>query len=238
MIYAGTSGWAYPSWKPDFYPPKVASAKFLDHYASRLNAVEVNYTFRQHPKESTLTKWIAATPESFRFAVKANQVITHIKRLRDCGEAVQRFLNSVAPLASAKRLGPVLFQLPPFLKCDLELLRSFFAVLPRGEGCRFAMEFRHESWLTDEVFDALRRQNVALCIAEAEKLTVPDIATADFVYYRFRMGEYTPAERKELQERVATHADAGRDVFAFFKHEDSPAGAIYAEELLKQLAAD
>lgn len=233
MIYAGTSGWAYAAWKPEFYPAKLASAKFLEHYASRLNSVEVNYTFRQHPKESTLTNWVAATPESFRFAAKANQVITHIKRLRDCEESVQRFLNSVAPLANARRLGPVLFQLPPNLKCDLGLLQSLFAVLPRGESCRFAMEFRHESWLTEPVFDALRKQNVALCIAEAEKLTVPDVATADFVYYRFRMGEYSPAERKALRTRVEKHAEAKRDVFAFFKHEDSPQGALYAEELLK-----
>src|ERR1051326_4251457 len=217
MIYAGTSGWAYPSWKPDFYPQKLASAKFLEHYASRLNAVEVNYTFRQHPKESTLLKWIEATPETFRFAAKANQFITHIKRLKDCEEPVKRFLNSVSPLANARRLGPVLFQLPPNLKCDLELLQNFFAVLPQGESCRFAFEFRHESWLTGPVFEVLRNRNVALCVAEAEKLTIPDVATADFAYYRFRMGEYTPAERKELQKRVAMHARAGRDVFAFFK---------------------
>jgi uncharacterized protein YecE (DUF72 family) len=233
MIYAGTSGWAYPAWKPDFYPAKLASAKFLEHYASRLNAVEVNYTFRQHPKESTLVKWIEATPETFRFAAKANQFITHIKRLRECDEPVKRFLNAVSPLASARRLGPVLFQLPPNLKCDVELLRSFLAVLPRGESCRFAFEFRHESWLDETVYGVLREHNIALCIAEAEKLTIPDVATADFVYYRFRMGEYTPAERGELQKRVTTHANAGRDVFAFFKHEDSPLGAVYAEELLK-----
>jgi uncharacterized protein YecE (DUF72 family) len=233
MIYAGTSGWAYPAWKPDFYPAKLASAKFLEHYASRLNAVEVNYTFRQHPKESTLVKWIEATPETFRFAAKANQFITHIKRLRECDEPVKRFLNAVSPLASARRLGPVLFQLPPNLKCDVELLRSFLAVLPRGESCRFAFEFRHESWLDETVYGVLREHNIALCIAEAEKLTIPDVATADFVYYRFRMGEYTPAERRELQKRVTTHASAGRDVFAFFKHEDSPLGAVYAEELLK-----
>ena len=233
MIYAGTSGWAYPAWKPEFYPAKLASAKFLEHYASRLNAVEVNYTFRQHPKESTLVKWIEATPETFRFAAKANQFITHIKRLRECDEPVKRFLNAVSPLANARRLGPVLFQLPPNLKCDVELLRSFLAVLPRGESCRFAFEFRHESWLDEPVYGVLREHNIALCIAEAEKLTIPDAATADFVYYRFRMGEYTPAERRELQKRVTTHASAGRDVFAFFKHEDSPLGAIYAEELLK-----
>jgi uncharacterized protein YecE (DUF72 family) len=233
MIYSGTSGWAYPAWKPGFYPAKLASAKFLEHYASRLNAVEVNYTFRQHPKESTLLKWIESTPESFRFAVKANQFITHIKRLRDCEEPVKRFVNAVSPLANARRLGPVLFQLPPNLKCDVPLLESFIAILPRAEACCFAFEFRHESWLDEPVYDLLRKHNIALCVAEAEKLTVPDVATADFVYYRFRMGEYTPAERKDLDKRVTTHANAGRDVFAFFKHEESPLGAIYAEELLK-----
>lgn len=236
MIYAGTSGWAYPQWKPGFYPAKLASTRFLEHYASRLNSVEVNYTFRHHPAEKTLTNWIAATPETFRFAAKANQVITHIKRLKDCQEPVQRFMSSVALLSSAKRLGPVLFQLPPFLKSDLGLLESFFAILPRGADCRFAMEFRHESWLAEPVYDLLRKHNIALCIAEAEKLVVPDVATADFVYYRFRMGEYSPAERKALHKRVAEHAAAGRDVFGFFKHEESPEGALYAEELRKAMS--
>ena len=131
QLFAGTSGWAYPSWKPDFYPQKLAQAKFLSHYATQLNAVEVNFTFRQLVKETTLAKWMADSPEGFRFTIKAHQVITHIKRLKGTEDFVSRFLATIEPLASAGKLGPVLFQLPPNLKVDVEVLKSFLATLPR-----------------------------------------------------------------------------------------------------------
>src|SRR6202142_621047 len=140
QIFVGTSGWAYPSWKPDFYPAKLAQTKFLPHYATRLNGVEVNFTFRQLLKESTAQKWIAATPETFRFGIKAHQVITHIKRLKETGEFLPRFLATIEPLANAGRLGPVLFQLPPNMKADRTVLSDFLAILPRG--LRAAFEFR------------------------------------------------------------------------------------------------
>src|SRR5713101_7859323 len=127
MIYAGTSGWAYGSWKPDFYPAKLASAKFLNHYASRLNTVEVNYTFRRFPTEKLLRGWIAATPVNFKFAIKAHQKITHMARLRDVADFTSDFLRSLQPLDQEKKLGAVLFQLPPFLKCDVALLKDFWA---------------------------------------------------------------------------------------------------------------
>src|SRR5574340_1849394 len=116
-IYAGTSGWAYPSWKPGFYPAKLASKKFLEYYATRLNSVELNMTFRRFPTEKQLTAWIAATPPGFVFSVKAHQMITHIKRLADAGDWTRRFLAALQPLHEAGKLGTVLFQLPPFLKC-------------------------------------------------------------------------------------------------------------------------
>lgn len=234
-IYAGTSGWAYPTWRPDFYPAKLAANKFLAHYAARLNTVEVNYTFRRFPTEKSLAAWIAATPPHFQFAMKANQVITHIKRLRDTDENVRRFLDSIQPLAQAGRLGPVLFQLPPNLKADAALLESFLASLPHASALRYTFEFRHASWFTDPVFEILRRHNAALCIAEAENLTVPDVATATFCYYRFRMPEYASNELAAIENRVGQHRSAGRDVFAYFKHEDTPAGALNAEQLLKHL---
>src|SRR5580658_2068009 len=130
-VYAGTSGWAYASWKPNFYPPKLSAAKFLGYYSSRLNSVEVNYTFRSTPTEKLLTGWIEATPPGFLFAIKAHQRITHIKRLRDAGEDTERFVSSLEPLRAAGKLGPVLFQLPPFLKCDLPRLEDFLTALPR-----------------------------------------------------------------------------------------------------------
>jgi uncharacterized protein YecE (DUF72 family) len=230
-LFAGTSGWAYPTWKPDFYPQKLAQKKFLNHYATQLNAVEVNFTFRQLVKETTLQNWLAETPEAFRFTIKAHQVITHIRRLKDTGEFVTRFLATIEPLAAVGKLGPVLFQLPPNLKVDRELLEAFLQTLPKR--MQSAFEFRHESWFADSTYDALRQYGAALCVAETESLTTPEIVTADFIYYRFRKPNYPPDERKEMVDRIQGHLNAGRDVFAYFKHEETPEGAIYARELLK-----
>jgi uncharacterized protein YecE (DUF72 family) len=229
MIYSGTSGWAYPSWKPDFYPAKLASAKFLNHYATRLNTVEVNYTFRRFPTEKLLRGWIGATPAGFQFAIKANQKITHVARLRGVADFTSDFVRSLQPLDAEKKLGPVLFQLPPFLKCDVALLNDFLAVLPRS--MRAAFEFRHESWFSVEVYGALRAANAALCNAESEKLETPDVQTADFAYLRLRKEEYSAKERKTLEERIARLAGGG-DVYIYFKHEDTPEGALHAEEVL------
>ena len=229
MLFAGTSGWAYPSWKPDFYPAKLASAKFLGHYASRLNTVEVNYTFRRFPTEKLLRGWIEATPAGFQFAIKANQKITHVARLREVAEFTGDFLRSLQCLDEEKKLGPVLFQLPPFLKCDLTLLKEFLATLPRG--LRASFEFRHASWFSEEVYAALREANAALCNAESEKLETPDVQTADFAYLRLRKPDYTSAERKALQQRVAELSAKG-DLYVYFKHEDTPEGALHAESLL------
>lgn len=228
-IYAGTSGWAYPSWKPDFYPAKLASAKFLGYYATRLNSVELNYTFRRFPTEKLLAGWIAATPADFKFAVKAHQNITHVKRLKDAEEWTSRFLAYLGSLQDAGKLGPVLFQLPPFLRCDLPRLKDFLAQLPRH--ARVAFEFRHESWFSSEVFEVLREANAALCQAESEKLETPNVQTAGFTYFRLRKQGYSPKERAELAKQAVELAQKG-DVFTYFKHEDTPEGALYAEELL------
>ena len=229
-VYAGTSGWAYASWKPKFYPAKLGSAKFLEYYAKRLNCVEVNYTFRRLATTELFSNWIAATPAGFRFAVKAHQSITHFKRLRGVSSATANFFSSIEPLRKAKKLGPVLFQLPPNFKCDLERLREFLRELPRGVRC--AIEFRHESWFVSDTYDLLRRKNVALCQAESDDFETPDVATADFSYYRLRKERYSARARKEISRRVATAAKRG-DVFAYFKHEETPEGALYAEGLLK-----
>jgi uncharacterized protein YecE (DUF72 family) len=229
MIFAGTSGWAYPSWKPGFYPAKLASAKFLTHYATRLNTVEVNYTFRRFPTEKLLSGWIAATPANFQFAIKAHQKITHVARLRDVADFTSDFLRSLQPLDEEKKLGPVLFQLPPFLKCDVALLKDFLAVLPRS--LRAAFEFRHASWFSDEIYGVLREANAALCNAESEKLETPDVQTADFAYLRLRKEEYSATVRKALTRQVADLTQRG-DAFVYFKHEETAEGAIYAEGLL------
>jgi uncharacterized protein YecE (DUF72 family) len=231
QLFAGTSGWAYPTWKPDFYPQKLPQKKFLGHYATQLNAVEVNFTFRQLVKETTLQNWLAETPNGFRFTIKAHQVITHIKRLKGTEDFLPRFLGTIEPLAAAGKLGPVLFQLPPNLKIDGEVLEAFLQALPKR--LQSAFEFRHASWFTDATYDALRKHGSALCVAETEDLTTPEVATADFLYYRFRKPNYPPDERKAMVDRIHGHLDAGRDVFAYFKHEDTPEGAIYARDLLQ-----
>ena len=229
-IFAGTSGWAYATWKPDFYPAKLGSAKFLGYYATRLNSVEVNYTFRHWATKKLLSGWIDATPAEFKFAVKANQTITHVARLRDVAKATADFVASLDPLEAADKLGPALFQLPPYLKCDLLLLDEFLEHFPRDT--RAAVEFRHPSWFNDDVYERLGRSNVALCEAESEKLTTPEIATANFRYFRLRLAEYSPAARQAVSGKVADAARNG-DVFVYFKHEDTPEGALYAESLLQ-----
>lgn len=233
-LYAGTSGWSYPTWKPDFYPQKLAATKFLPHYASRLNTVEVNYTFRHFASEKTQTNWVAQTPDDFKFSLKANQTITHIKRLKDATEAANSFLNSLQPISQAGKLGFVLFQLPPFLKVDAALLRDFLSGLPKG---KLAFEFRHASWFTEEVFGILRDKGVTLCVGESEKLQTPDVVTSDCVYYRLRKPNYEAAEQKEICSRIDNHLSAGRDVFVYYKHEDTPEGALNAERLLKDFGA-
>jgi uncharacterized protein YecE (DUF72 family) len=228
-LFAGTSGFAYPTWKPDFYPAKLPQKKFLSHYATRLNAVEINYTFRHLPSAKTLENWVAATPDGFVFACKAHQRITHILRLKE-SEFIPAFFRAIDPLRSARRLGPVLFQLPPNFKCDPALLADFLEKLPEDVRCAF--EFRNQTWLCDEVYRLLEKHGVALCLAESEKFEVPKVITAGFVYTRLRKDDYSPEERAQIAADVQKLLADGRDVNVFFKHEDTPAGALYAEQLL------
>ncbi|HME08020.1 MAG TPA: DUF72 domain-containing protein [Bryobacteraceae bacterium] len=231
QLYAGTSGFAYPSWKPEFYPQKLPSKKFLSYYATRLNAVEVNYTFRRLPSAATLENWVKETNPGFVFPLKAHMRITHIQRLK-VSEFTEVFFRAIDPLRTARQLGPVLFQLPPALKRDDRLLGDFLATLPNDVCCAF--EFRHASWLADPVYRLLEQHKVALCLAESEKLVIPQVITAPFLYFRLRKEDYSLDDRAEIGERVGQLLDGGREVFVFFKHEDTPAGAVYAEELLKR----
>ena len=182
QLFAGTSGWAYPSWKPDFYPAKLAQKKFLSHYATQLNTVEVNFTFRQLVKETTIQNWIQETPAHFRFGVKAHQVITHIKRLKGAEDFRARFLATIEPLASAGKLGPVLFQLPPNLKADAALLKDFLAILPRAVPSALSFATLPGSRIPRGICSGAP---VAVCVAETETMTTPDVATAAFAYYAF-----------------------------------------------------
>src|ERR1700760_1094607 len=199
-VWLGCSGWAYPTWKPEFYPAKTSAKKMLEFYATRLNSVEVNYTFRQLPTEATVQNWLSQTGEQFRFSFKAPQRITHIKRLKECGEALAAFYSALSPVVQAGRLGVVLFQLPPNFKIDTPRLESFLA--EAAGPLRIAFEFRNASWFTEEVFDLLRKHQAALCVAESDDLQCPDVTTAPFSCYRFRKSDYTAADMDQLEQQL------------------------------------
>lgn len=231
-FYVGTSGWAYDIWQPDFFPAGLSKTKFLPYYATQLTACEVNFTFRNRLSEKTAQKWLGETPESFRFVCKANQFITHMRRLKNCEEPIRTFAMGMEPLGIARRYGAALFQLPPNLKADAGLLREFLSLVPKWLNPAF--EFRQESWFTDETYKTLADAGAALCVAETDDLTTPEIHTAPFAYYRFRLSDYTAEARKKLADRVVAAHQKG-PVYAFFKHEERPESPLYAVELLKRV---
>ena len=239
-IYAGTSGWAYPTWKPGFYPAGLPAKRFLEHYASRLNSVEVNYTFRTLPSAAMLAGWLGATPPGFRFSFKAPQRITHFSRLRECGEAVREFVSAVEPVRAAGKMGPLLFQLPPNFKADPERLASFLSApaLAGNAPPMVAFEFRHESWFSEKTYEILRSHNAALCIAESDDLRTPEIQCArTHACYRLRCsGGYSAEEIAAFAEKFST-LGATTEVYIYFKHEDEPTGALNAVAFLKACAA-
>jgi uncharacterized protein YecE (DUF72 family) len=229
-LYCGTSGFAYPSWKPNFYPEKLPSSKFLPYYATRLNAVEVNYTYRRLASASTFQKWIDATPADFLFLPKAHMKITHQLKLLEAEDFTRAFLESLEPLTAAGRLGPILFQLPPSFLADAERLGNFVRLLPRG--LKVAFEFRNASWFDEKIYKVLREYNAALCLAENENLDTPFVLTADFVYLRLRKPDYGESELASIAYRVDQYLHNAYPTFAIFKHEETPAGALNAESLL------
>jgi uncharacterized protein YecE (DUF72 family) len=232
-FYVGTSGWSYGIWQPEFFPEGLPKSKFLAYYASRLTACEVNYTFRNRLSEKTAQKWIAETPASFRFICKASQFITHMKRLKNCEEPVETFSKGMEPLRAAGKFGGALFQLPPNFRADADCLRDFLNLLPKW--MKAAFEFRHESWFAGPIYATLSKAGAALCVAETDELTTPEIQTTSFMYYRFRRSSYSTPARKSLAERVKAARAKSEEVFAFFKHEERPESPLYAAELLKRV---
>ena len=228
-IWFGTSGFSYKEWKPIFYPPDIPEKQFLRYYSGRLNSVEIDYTFYRIPSATTIENWKSATPETFKFTVKATQQITHRERLKTPSETVEYFLTVVRGLDS--RLGMVLYQLPPFFKCDVQRLEAFLAVLPRGIAAAF--EFRHESWFKGEVYELLRKHGIGLCIHDSDDHTTPMELTAPYTYIRLRRSEYTDRLRREWQDRIRAWAEAGTEVFAYIKHEDNPNAPLIALEFAK-----
>jgi len=231
VILVGTSGYNYPEWKGSFYPQDLPAARMLPFYAERFPSVEINATFYRMPTSKTVAGWASQVPTAFRFTLKANRRITHDKRLKDVGDSVEFFVNTARGLGP--QLGALLFQTPPNLKCDLERFDAFLATVP--DGVQAAFEFRHDSWLSGEVYARLRARNFALCVADTEARSVPIVPTADFAYLRLRDEGYDD-DAIQRWTRVAQDLSATcRDVFVYFKHEDEGKGPEFAQLLMKRL---
>jgi uncharacterized protein YecE (DUF72 family) len=227
-LYVGTSGYSYKEWKGPFYPEDLPDKQMLRYYGERFRSVEINNTFYRMPKVSVLEAWAAEVPADFKFVLKASQRITHMQRLKDAGDSVAYLLKTAQVLQ--ERLGPLLFQLPPFLQKDTPRLRDFLQLFP--SPCPVAFEFRHQSWFDEEIFTLLRERAAVLCIAEAENdLEIPFVSTADWGYLRLRRPDYGDAELKAWVERV--REQKWREAFVFFKHEDEGKGPLMAKRFLE-----
>jgi len=229
-LYLGTSGFAYPAWKHGvFYPEGLRDREMLAYYASRFPSVEINYTFRRFPTERTLATWREQTSEGFRFALKANQRITHVRRLADADEDIRDFLERCRVLGD--RLGVVLYQCPPSLRYDRRLIEAFVGYLPPEP--RTAMEFRHPSWR--EARELLQEHGIAWCVAETDERDPEpeDLSLEPFGFLRLRRSAYTDEELAVWAESIRTALEAGRDVFCYFKHEDGGRSPRMAERLAR-----
>jgi len=225
MHWIGTSGFQYPEWKGKFYPADLSAKKMLPYYAEHFGTTEVNYSFRRIPSRETLAKWDEATPGKFRFSFKAPQRITHFARLMDCEEILKVFLEAIT--SAKKKLGVVLYQLPPQFKKDAPRLEAFLKILPKK--VRSAFEFRDESWFEDEIYAMLRKYNCALCIAESEDLATPAVSTAKFGYLRLRREDYTAAQLKKWAAFVREQKEWSES-FIYFKHEAQAVGPEFAKK--------
>lgn len=226
----GTSGYNYPEWRGSFYPEKFPAAKMLAYYSERFNTVEVNYTFYRIPTPPLLEGWAKGTPDSFTFTLKAPRRITHDSKLQRVEDLTQTFCRTAATLGS--KLGVLLFQLPPNFKRDDAVFAAFIDTLP--EGTRAAFEFRHPSWHDDAVFAALRNRNLALCIADSEKMSTPVVTTADYAYFRLRDEGYQPADIETWSRTIRGLGGIG-DAYVYFKHEEKGKGPEFAQLLIKAL---
>ena len=231
MIWIGTSGYNYPEWKGSFYPADLATAKLLPYYAARFRTVEINYTFYRMPNEKLVSGWAAQVQPPWKLTLKAPRRITHDSRLKQVADLVTAFCEVAGTLGD--KLGALLFQLPPNLKKDIALFDAFLAVLPPRAPAAF--EFRHESWLADDVYERLRARNLALCVADSEKLSTPVHITADYAYFRLRDEGYTSADIRRWGDIIARETAHCRDVFVYFKHEEQGKGPEFANLLIDHL---
>lgn len=230
-LWIGTSGFQYTEWKGTFYPETMPTARMLPYYAERFSTTEINYSFHRIPSAKTIEGWYQATPEHFKFSLKAPQKVTHFAKLRNCGDTMRYFHQVICDLEG--KLGCVLFQLPPALKKDSALLSSFLADVP--DGMRGAFEFRDSSWFHDETYQLLRSKNLALCIAESEKLATPIVATADYGYLRLRREDYQDTDIVKWADGIKAKAAVWSDAFIYFKHEESGIGPKLAARMKELL---
>jgi uncharacterized protein YecE (DUF72 family) len=229
QVLVGTSGYNYPEWRGTFYPEKFSTDKMLAYYAERFPTVEINYTFYRMPTEKLLAGWAAGTPDGFSFTLKAPRRITHDAKLQRCEDTLQSFCRIANTLGP--KLAVLLFQLAPNFKKDVEVLRAFVDLLP--DGTRAAFEFRHASWLEPDVFDVLRARNVALCIADSEKMSTPVEPTADYGYFRLRDEGYQPEDLDRWAGVIKSFAPP--DAYVYFKHEEQGLGPAFAKRLMAAL---
>ncbi len=228
-VLVGTSGYSYKEWKGPFYPKELAAGKFLRFYAEHFATVEINNTFYRMPTTKLLEGWAAEVPEGFQFSIKAPQRITHMAKLQNAGEMVDALVSTTGVLGP--RLGPILFQLPPFLRKDVPRLTAFLDHLPKG--LKIAFEFRHASWFDEEVWAALRSFDAALCVAEGETLESPMVATADWGYVRLRRGVYPDDVIAAWAEKIL--AQPWREALVYIKHDEGDAPRV-AKRLIEALA--
>ena len=231
MIWVGTSGYNYPEWRGSFYPHELPTSKMLPYFAARFPTVEINYTFYRMPTEKLVSAWAAQTPSPYKLTLKAPRRITHDQRLKQAASLVAGFCQVAGTLGD--KLGALLFQLPPNLKKDLALFDAFLDVLP-PRVCG-AFEFRHPSWFDEGVWSRLAARNLALCIADSEKLSTPVRMTADYAYFRLRDEGYQPDDITRWAETIAAVTAPCRDVFVYFKHEEEGKGPEFARLLMQRL---
>jgi len=231
MFWIGTSGYNYLEWRGSFYPPDLAPAKMLPYYAARFRTVEINYTFYRMPTEKLVSGWAAQTPSPYKLTLKAPRRITHDSRLRGVGDLVDGFCRVAATLDD--KLGALLFQLPPSARKDLPLFDAFLDQLPPRLCAAF--EFRHQSWLDEDVFRRLEAKGLALCVADSEKMSTPVRVTTDYAYFRLRDEGYTADDISRWAETIQTATRACRDVFVYFKHEEQGKGPELAAQLRARL---
>jgi len=229
-VLVGTSGYNYPEWRGTFYPEKLSTSKMLAYYAERFPTVEINYTFYRIPTEKLLAGWAEGTPDSFSFTLKAPRRITHDSKLQRCEELLQTFCRTARTLGP--KLATLLFQLPPTFKKDAHVLNEFVELFP--DGTRAAFEFRHDSWFDAETFETLRRRNLALCIADSERLHTPVELTADYGYFRLRDEGYQQADIERWAQTIRGLELA--NVFVYFKHEEQGLGPDFARRLTAALS--